>query len=225
MDNTIEKLRAGDEIAWQAATKEIRTTVRASLHNEADGRHISTEDLEEVGTDAAVYLHSRIGTIKDQRHLRRCGRKVARNRLLDRVRKVKAQKRACGHIITTDAFDGLSPIVVPSQETWELREQAGEQFEGYDGPWSCFRRANPRKAAERNELKAHLEQAIEKLDCDSQKYIRYRYYDDLKSAEIAERMKVGMSSVGNRVQRAVTKLGDALGANLKADLKEAYFGE
>jgi RNA polymerase sigma factor (sigma-70 family) len=218
----IQKLCNGDATAWREAASEIIRTVNSCLSKEKDGERVFAEDIEEIAMDTVRYLHENVAKIKDLKHLRRSARKTARNGLCDHIRKIEAQKRGCGHITTTDFFHDLgadNPETSSEHKTPQASLHLHEDF------WSCFRRIDPQQAAERQELQRCLESALGKVDGNSQKYIRYRYYDNLKDREIASEMNVSLPSVSSRIKRAVTKVGNAIDPKLKADLKQAYFSE
>jgi RNA polymerase sigma factor (sigma-70 family) len=185
---------------------------------------VEIEDAKSAVGDIVPGLCKDIANYPSLPQLEAAFRKGLRRDISSLQRKSLAKKRGSGNIDVTSELHGLSQADTPiNQASYEDEDNAPPSIEGkvnqeYVG-WSAHNNVGASVIANRRDQTAMMSEALNELEPDERKLIELSFIGGLKQREIGERLGIGTSSVGVRINRAKAKLKKLVGEKILGEKK------
>jgi RNA polymerase sigma factor (sigma-70 family) len=207
---TIENLKARSESAWEKAFQEFVGYGRGVLKNRKKGHNwpFRPEDFEEFIDDGIVALYKNIETIKSLAHARQYFISAVLNAAYTLIREQLTQKRGEGKILTTDSFTGLRGDV----SGITLKGETIKVVNTEDAINDTFDR--------KQEIIAILQDCLEEMSERDRIIINdLVIHEDVKQKEVAEKLGVGVSQIGNLKNQALDRLFQKVKQRLRNEIE------
>lgn len=181
----VERAARGDSIAFsELVTRHYRRAVRVSF-----GLMKNRQDAEDVVQDAFARVYKRLGTFEGDSSFYTWLYRIVVNQSIDALRRRRREKR----------------VELDSEDT-RAAEREGVQM------WPRFEPSDPGESAERRELGAKLQRALDGLQEIHQAVILLRELEGFTYEEIAQTLGIRKGTVMSRLFHARKAMQRSLGA-------------
>jgi RNA polymerase sigma-70 factor (ECF subfamily) len=180
-ENFIEKLKNGDLAAYGKLVEEQQGKVLSICYKFLQ----NPDDARDIAQDVFIEVFRSIGSFRSEANLATWIYRIAVNRSIDAMRKQKRRSRV---LVLRHVFEKVTRHI-PSEEKTEL----------------------PAEALEISERNLALREALDKLPDKQKSAIVLSKCDGLSNKEIAEVLKVTVSSVESLIHRAKQNMKEQLG--------------
>jgi len=203
---TLEMLKAHDDEAWDIVLVKLASIGKEYITKTFSGgaKVVTIEDAEELASSIiAKELYEKIDNFKSLDHLEAHFRKALRFDALDLKDKLAALKRGGGKVYPMGDPEQLAGA--EALKDLQLHPKSAVEDDGADIVGQEVSCITPADETENNDLRKIIFNCAATLDMDERKML-YCVYIDKTHAEIAKEMKMGVSSIGSRLQRIYKKL-------------------
>ena len=201
---TLQKLRADDGIAWHVLLIQLGRIAKDYLKFTFSGTaHVlSIEDAEEIASILAAEIYKKINTFTTLDHLEAHFREGLRHDALDLKDRLQALKRGSGNVISL----GDPEILAGKKQRKSDEVERDEQSKDDDAEIApLISLVTPADLAQQTDLRKLIFDCAAELDLEDRKML-FGVYLGKNHSEIAMEMKIGITSVGSRLQRIYKKL-------------------
>lgn len=195
-DRLVHNAIAGDPGALQGLLLLNYSIIENWILPRFGGELASHMEAEDLIQEVLVDVYRGIGTYKHTDHTSFVAwlRRIANNRLIDAVRRIRRQKRS-------GRFKRVHPQQQPAQEALS---------EIWD--WLCEEENPPDRPARLEEAREALQVCLAALQPDQREAVVAHYFEHRDTSEVAERMERTPGAVRELIRRARENLKGLLGA-------------
>ncbi len=187
-DELEQQLRGGDDAVLAALLERHRERLQRMVHFRLDARLVGRIDAEDVVQDSYVEAEKRLSAFRgDDKPFLLWIRLITQQTMIDVHRKhLGAAMRNAGREIKAPASGTLSGFFVASV-------------------------TSPSNAAMREEVRHHVEEALESMDEIDREVLLLRHFEELSNKEAAAVLGIQENAASNRYVRALGRLKGLLG--------------